>query len=158
MRMQASVHVVIVWKTGMIVKQRSRMNGETDLKKLLRNMQPKRNAGEYVYCTVESKAQAMELDPLCMFVEDESVTVILPKDKADSLRLPYPAIFAWITLTVHSSLEAVGLTSAVAHALTEARISCNVVAAYYHDHIFVPVNDAKKAMQVLLILSGANHE
>jgi hypothetical protein len=52
-------------------------------------------------------------------------------------------------LTVHSSLEAVGLTAAVSKALTEANISCNVVAAYYHDHIFVPVKDAKQAMRVL---------
>lgn len=132
------------------------MNGETDLQILLRDMQPKRNTGEYVYCTVHSKTQALELDPVCMFLEEESVTVILPKDKADALNFFYPTTCAWITLTVHSSLEAVGLTSAVAAALTAANISCNVVAAYYHDHLFVPVKDADKAMQVLQSLSGAN--
>jgi uncharacterized protein len=61
----------------------------------------------------------------------------------------YAATYAWITLTVHSSLEAVGLTAAVSKALTEENISCNVVAAFFHDHIFVPVKDAERAMNAL---------
>ena len=134
------------------------MSGETNLQKLLKEMHPKLNEGEYVYCTVESKNDAAQLDPLGMFAEEESVTVILAKSKADALSLAYPMTFAWITLTIHSSLEAVGLTSAVAKALTEANISCNVVAAYYHDHIFVPLKDATRAMEVLQVLSGENHE
>lgn len=133
------------------------MNGETDLSVLLKEMKPQLHTGEYVYCTIDSKTQALQLDPLCMFAEEERVTLILPKAKADALKLSYPTTFAWITLTVHSSLEAVGLTSAVAQALTAANISCNVVAAYYHDHLFIPLKDADKAMQVLLDLSGASH-
>ena len=58
-------------------------------------------------------------------------------------------IFRLITLTVHSSLEAVGLTAVVTNKLAEHKISANVVAAYYHDHIFVPCEKAKKAMEVL---------
>lgn len=56
-------------------------------------------------------------------------------------------------MTVHSSLEAVGLTAAFSKALTQANISCNVIAAYYHDHIFVPMKDAERAMEVLLALT-----
>jgi hypothetical protein len=62
-------------------------------------------------------------------------------------------VCAWITLTVYSSLEAVGLTAAVSKALTDANISCNVIAAYHHDHIFVPIQDAQHAMKVLENLS-----
>ncbi len=131
------------------------MSGEMNLRKLLIGLQPRLNLGEYVYCTVDSKSRAQELDPLGLFAEEESVTVILPKSKADSLGLRYPTTFAWITLTVHSSLEAVGLTAAVAEALTKADISCNVVAAYYHDHIFVPAKDARQAMDVLQALQSA---
>ena len=134
------------------------MSGETNLRKLLKGLQPRLNPGEYVYCTVDSKIDVMGLEPLGLFAEEESVTVILPKSKADSLRLPFSTTFAWITLTVHSSLEAVGLTAAVAKALTEANISCNVVAAYYHDHIFVPAKESKRAMDVLKTLAGENHE
>ena len=63
----------------------------------------------------------------------------------------------WITLDVHSSLEAVGLTAAVSAALAEENISCNVVAAYYHDHLFVPVADAERAMETLMRLTGVNN-
>jgi len=130
------------------------MTGETDLKKLLRGMKPGRNEGEFVFCTVESLQRANALDPLCMFQEQEAVTVILSKEQADEASLPYSITFAWITLTVHSSLEAVGLTAVVSKALTEADISCNVVAAYYHDHIFIPIKDADYAMKVLENLSN----
>ena len=134
------------------------MSGEVNLQILLKEMKPSLKEGQYVYCTVESKDHAARLDPLCMFAEEESVTVILPKGCADSWNLRYSTIFAWITLTVHSSLEAVGLTSAIAKALTEADVSCNVVAAYYHDHIFVPIQDASRAMEALLTLRGESHE
>jgi uncharacterized protein len=129
------------------------MNGETDLGKLLRTMQPELNPGEYVFCTLNSREQAAALDPLCLFQEREGMTVILRKEQADALGLSYAMTFAWITLTVHSSLEAVGLTAAISRALTGANISCNVVAAFYHDHIFVPARDAKRGMEVLEKLS-----
>ena len=129
------------------------MAGETDLQKLLQGMQPELNEGEYVFCTVDSFQHATILNPICVFQEKEAVTVILPKHQADDAALPYSVICAWITLTVHSSLEAVGLTAAVSKALTEANISCNVVAAYYHDHIFVPVKDATRALSVLTQLT-----
>ncbi len=125
------------------------MTGGIDLLKLIKDMKPELNKGEYVYCLVNSKEHAAALDPLCYFIEKEGVTVILSKEKADTLNIPYAVICVWITLTVHSSLEAVGLTAAVSKALTEANISCNVVAAFYHDHIFVPVKDATRAMEAL---------
>jgi len=134
------------------------MTGEVDLLKLIKGMKPERNNGEYVYCLVNSKEHVAALDPLCYFLEKEGVTVILPREKADAMNIPYAATCAWITLTVHSSLEAVGLTAAVSKALTEANISCNVVAAFYHDHIFVPMKDAERAMDALQKLTGANHE
>ena len=134
------------------------MTGETDLLKLIKDMQPELNQGEYVYCLVSSKEQAAGLDPLCYFLEKEGVTVILTKEKADAINIPYSTICVWITLTVHSSLEAVGLTAAVSKALTEANISCNMVAAFYHDHIFVPVKDSARAMDALQNLIEANQD
>ena len=129
------------------------MSGETELIKLLQNMKPELNTGEYVYCRADSKKQAAELEPLCFFIEKEGVTMILPKEKAEAVNIPYTTVCAWITLTVHSSLEAVGLTAAVSKVLTEANISCNVVAAFYHDHIFVPIADAPRAMDALFALT-----
>lgn len=130
------------------------MSGETDLARLLQNMRPERTPGDYVFCTVESFERAAALQPVGMFQEKEGMTVILRKQQADELSLPYAAVFAWITLTVHSSLEAVGLTAAVSRALAQAGISCNMVAAFYHDHIFIPAADADRAMEALLALAG----
>ena len=134
------------------------MTGEVDLKKLIEGIKPELNQGEYVFCLVSSKEQAAGLDPLCYFLEKEGVTVILTKEKADAMDIPYSTTCAWITLTVHSALEAVGLTAAVSKALTEANISCNVVAAFYHDHIFVPVKDSVRAMETLQNLIEANQD
>ncbi len=125
------------------------MSGELNLQKLIQNMQPELNPGQYVYCLADSKEQVNSLDPLFYFFEKEGMTMILPKEKADAMHIPYSTTCAWITLTVHSSLEAVGLTAAVSKALTEANISCNVVAAFYHDHIFVPIKDTARAMDTL---------
>lgn len=125
------------------------MSGETNLTKLIKEMQPELNTGEYVFSLKESRDNAMLTEALCLFQEKEGITMILSKQRADEAGLAYSATFAWITLTVHSSLEAVGLTAMVSKALAKANISCNLVAAYYHDHLFVPFKDAEQAMNVL---------
>ena len=128
--------------------------GETNLAALLKNMHPELNEGEYVFCTVAEDFPISHKDIICAFKEKEGTTLILNKEIADALQLPCSYIASWITLTVHSSLEATGLTAAFSTALAQAGISCNVVAAYYHDHIFVDKKDADRAMEVLRELSG----
>lgn len=129
------------------------MQGETDLSMLLKTMRPELNDGDYVFCTIPHEEQINAVNAIGLFKEKEGVTVILSRPQADKLHLSYHYIAAWITLTAHSSLNAVGLTAAFAKALAEAGISCNVIAAYYHDHIFVAKDDAGKAMEVLRKLS-----
>jgi hypothetical protein len=130
------------------------MSGETDLKRLLAEMEPMLHDGEYVYCTVEGRAAAwFALEPIGTFRENEGITLILERARAEAAGLSYGPVLRLITLSVHSALEAVGLTAAVSGALTQAGISANVVAAYYHDHIFVPAADAKMAVEVLQTLS-----
>ena len=123
--------------------------GEKDLATLLKNMKPEHNSGEYVFCTIASleniNLEAIEM----LFREKEGITLILKKEIADQFNLSYSFIASWITLTVHSSLEAVGLTAAFSKALADQGISCNVVAAFYHDHIFVDQKDTEKAMMIL---------
>jgi len=129
------------------------MTGEKDLDKLLKTMKPKHNFGDYVFCVVDDLENIDLKDVILVFKEPEGNTIIIEKDLADSLNLQYSFIAAWITLTVHSSLEAVGLTAAFSSALARAGISCNVVAGYYHDHIFVDKKDITKAMEILNKLS-----
>jgi uncharacterized protein len=125
------------------------MSGEKDLDRLLKTMKPQHNAGDYVFCVANDLTQFKMSDVLLLFKEHEANTIIIKKEIADSLNLPYTFVAAWITLMVHSSLEAVGLTAAFSTALAANNISCNVVAAFYHDHIFVDKKDIDKAMQVL---------
>ena len=129
------------------------MTGETNLNKLLQTIVPVLNPGSYVFCQLKTLHNINPAEVLCIFKEAEAVTIILKKEMADQLQLAYHYVAAWISLTVHSSLEAVGLTAAFSTALAKENISCNVVAAFYHDHIFVDVKDAVKAMGVLQKLS-----
>lgn len=130
------------------------MTGESNLATLIRTMRPKLNEGDYVFCTLRDLREVDINRVVSLFREEEGYTVILEKSLADSLNLEYTFVSAWITLTVHSSLEAVGLTAAFSNALSGNGISCNVVAAFYHDHIFVNRKDAAKAMEVLIHLSS----
>ena len=125
------------------------MSGEKDLEILLKSMKPEHVSGDYVFCKVE-KFENLDLNNIVMlFKEKEAITLILKKEIADQLQLDYSVVMSWITLTVHSSLEAVGLTAAFSKVLSEQGISCNVVAAYYHDHIFVNQKEVQKAMEIL---------
>ena len=125
------------------------MKGEKNLTALLKNLKPQLHKGEYVFVTLENPNSINRDETIGEFKEAEGTTVIITKQKADSLQLEYNYIAAWITLQVHSALEAVGLTAAFSTALAENNISCNVVAGYYHDHIFVDVKDAEKAIEIL---------
>ena len=129
------------------------MTGETNLTTLLKNMTPVLNKGDYVYCAVSSLLSIYTANILGLFKEAEGFTIILKKEMADQLQLEYSYIAAWITLNIHSSLAATGLTAAFSTALAQEGISCNVVAAYYHDHIFVAKKDADRAMEALRKLS-----
>ena len=125
------------------------MPGESDLNIILKTLKPFLHEGEYVFCQVPDQYPIDLNDIISYFKEGEGVTIILSKITADRFKLPYSFVSAWITLTVHSSLESVGLTAAFSNALAAAGISCNVVAAYFHDHIFVDIKDARQAMKVL---------
>lgn len=131
------------------------MPGETDLNKLIERMTPALRPGAYVFTTVEDiKGIGLDQkDIIGLFKEREGFTLILEKSIADSIALDYDFVAAWITLEVHSSLNAVGLTAAVSKVLAKANISCNVVAGYYHDHIFVPRSEAEKTLALLEHLS-----
>ncbi|MGF1519116.1 MAG: ACT domain-containing protein [Nodosilinea sp.] len=130
------------------------MAGETDLTQLLKTMKPLLRQGDYVFCTLPNATHCPpHLDPVGYFKEDEGLTLMLLKPQADMAGLSYSAVFALITLTVHSSLEAVGFIAAIATHLASHGISVNPVSAFYHDHLFVPTRDAERAIALLQSLS-----
>lgn len=127
------------------------MSGETNLSTLLATMAPTLLEDEYIFCTMPNKqyGDLAHLLPLATFQETEGLTLVIPRQQADTLNITYDVVFRCITLTIHSSLEAVGLTAAVATKLAEQGLSANVIAAFYHDHIFVQADKADKAMSAL---------
>ena len=131
------------------------MSAITDLNTLLQSMSPELQVGEFVFCTVKNPlSEVVPLQPIATFMEQEGLTVIVEKQQAQRANLGFDGVFKLITLTVHSSLDAVGLTAAVATKLAEHGISANVVAAFYHDHIFVPKGKAHEAMSALTELTA----
>jgi len=127
------------------------MAGETDIDKLLALLQPTLLDGEYVFCTLKSGSlpDTAGLAPLATYQEEEGLSLLLEKSRADQAGLAYNSVFRGITLSVHSSLDAVGFTAAVATRLAGSGIPANVIAAHYHDHVFVPANRADQAMALL---------
>lgn len=125
------------------------MSGETNLKELLKNMSPTINEGSFVFCSVHSDFVVPDSLIQAFFKEKEGKTIVISREAAEKLDLEYSSVMAYITLNVHSSLAAVGLTAQVSSALARNNISCNIMAGYYHDHLFVDFDDAQKALNVL---------
>ena len=132
------------------------MKPSKDLSRLIKNLSPDLHEGEYVFCVVPKDVDIYSIKTVATFTEDEGTTMVLKKEDADCLNLKYQTVMSWITLKVYSSLEAVGLTAVVSDALAKNNISCNVIAAYYHDHIFVQKGDAIRAMHILNELVRTN--
>ena len=121
---------------------------------MVAGMTPDLKSGAYVFCAAGDRDWAA-LNPLALFREAEGVSLILERGAAEAAGFPIAAPMALITLNVYSALDGVGLTAAVATALAEAGIACNMVAALNHDHVFVPVEQADEAMAVLLALQAS---
>ena len=130
------------------------MTGETNLSRLLASLSPRLNPGRFVFCSVPQPTVVQVAAALGSFREAEGTTLILAREEAERLGLAYDYLAAWITLEVHSSLAAVGLTAAFAKALAGEGISCNVIAGFHHDHLFVAEADAECALARLQRLAA----
>ena len=121
-----------------------------ELDELLEALSPRLLDPEFAFCTVRGKpGDFMGLNPVATFAEAEGLSLVLEKGQAEKAGLPFKGTFRQITLDVRSSLDAVGLTAAVATKLALAGISANVVAAFHHDHVFVPAAKAEAALAAL---------
>jgi len=123
----------------------------SDRKQMIAQMAPVQRPGRYHFCTLKNPADAAGLlaAALASFHEAEGLSLILTEEQAAAAGLSTDHPMACLTLTVHSSLEGVGLTAAVARALADEGIACNMVAAFHHDHAFVPYAKAARALKVL---------
>jgi hypothetical protein len=128
------------------------MAAERDLTRLLRGLRPELNPGRFVFTTVTGPVP-LGVQPVVTVTEPEGRTLVLPQHEADAAGLGYDYVAGWITLRVNSALDAVGLTAAVAGELAWAGLSCNVIAGYHHDHLFVPHDRSAQAVTVLEALA-----
>jgi hypothetical protein len=124
------------------------MAGDRDLKKLLGQLRPEVTPGQFVFCTFPGRVPS-GLSPVVTVAEQEGITAVVEQQEAEALGLDYTYPAVWITLRTHSTLDTSGLTTAVAGRLAEHGISCNVVAGYHHDHLFVAAEHAERAVRVL---------
>jgi hypothetical protein len=131
------------------------MTGERDLAKLQRHIAPQLHPETFVYCCFPDFTLPAGLNPIGTFREAEGLTAIVEQSQAEQADVPHVFEARLITLTVHSSLEAIGFLAIVATRLAEAGISCNAMAAFHHDHVFVPKARADEAMALLAALASA---
>lgn len=122
--------------------------GSTNLAQMLATLEAAARPDTYVYTVLEPGHPALTLAQVTV-QEERGLTAVIRKQDAQQHNLDYEFECAWLTLTVHSSLEAVGLTAAFSAALGNAGISCNVIAGFYHDHLLVPIADKERALAVL---------
>jgi hypothetical protein len=127
------------------------MTGETDLQRLLRGMAPELAGCDWGYALAQTLPAG--LTPFATVAEDEGLTLIAPMVELQAAGLSPLGPMARITLTIHSSLAAVGLTAAVSQALAAKGISANMIAGFHHDHIFLPAERAEEAMAALWALT-----
>jgi hypothetical protein len=125
-----------------------------DAREMVSGMKPELKPGQYVFCAAGDRDWAA-LEPLAMFREAEGVSLILKQGEAEAAGFPVQGPMALITLNVYSALGGVGLTAAVATALAQAGIACNMVAALNHDHVFVSADRADEALAILLDLQAS---
>lgn len=131
------------------------MNGERDLARLLAALRVSARDGEFVFVGTAKGDAALAAIAEASIREDEGVTYVLPRAQADVRALHYDFIAAWLTLDVHSALDAVGLTAAVSGVLAERGIPCNVLAGKYHDHLLVAADRRDDALAALARLAAA---
>jgi uncharacterized protein len=130
------------------------MAGERDLRTLLQNMKSEMREGVFVFCTVpENEEIPTSLRPVLLFMECEGTTLVVRREDAERVGMPYQFPSRLITLNVHSSLDAVGFLAVITTRLAEAGISVNPVSAFYHDHLFVPEDRGPEVMHHLQSMS-----
>ena len=126
---------------------------ERDLETLLKTLKVKRHDHIWRFETIPGEASSWAdlvslrnvRDIAMLFQEDEGLTVITQADaetRADNR-------WVWLELSVHSDLHTVGFLAAIANALSAENIPCNSVSAVHHDHVFVPEDQADKAITAL---------
>ena len=134
------------------------MSGKTNLKEILQSINPYLLDESFVFITSSKPIEELinSLNPKATFLEDEGITLVINQRDADEHAIEYDSVFKCISLGVHSSLESYGLISTITKELAKNKISSNIFSGFFHDHIFVQNNLAKKALKVISLLESSS--
>lgn len=121
---------------------------------ILSDLNPVLSSTDYVY--IHYPNNSIPDEAIAFFREVEGLSLIVEKQWADARAIPYQLTLSHICINIQTSLELVGLTASLSTALTEANIPCNMVAAFHHDHIFIPSALKDRALQCILNLTKEN--
>jgi hypothetical protein len=141
-------------KSAAISTNKMLMLGQQNLDQLLQSMSPVVHSEVFVFCSFADGSVPHGMDAICTFREDKGLTAILPKSQASAFNIDFQFESTLITLSVHSSLFAVGFLARVCSTLAALDIPCNAVSGFYHDHLFVPSHRTDEAVAALKELSG----
>lgn len=125
------------------------MSGETDLGRILASLAVRQREGVFVYTFIPPGEPLPDMPIAAMVSESEGTSIVVGRDAADAAGLPYEFPAAWLTLTVHTSLQAVGVTASLTTALAVRGIPCNVIAGFHHDHVLIPVERVEDAIEAI---------
>jgi uncharacterized protein len=136
---------------GYILLMSAPVHGTRDM---IKGMSPILVDGSFVFGTTRDASLAAQCraKAIGMLIETEGESFILRAEDAEALGFDCSLRLRQITLRVHSSLTGVGLTAAVSATLAQLQIPSNIVAAFHHDHVFVPEALAEKALRALMDL------
>ncbi|MXO89343.1 ACT domain-containing protein [Pontixanthobacter aquaemixtae] len=125
-----------------------------DTSAMIAEMDPLLDPAQWCFVSASDQGWAFALMPhaLSTFREEEGLSLIVSQEAALEAGIEADP-YCRIKLRINSALDGVGLTAAVSAALADARIACNIVAAYHHDHVFVPAGRAEEALALLIGLS-----
>jgi len=131
---------------------------EKNLETLLCSIDPHLHSKKFVFCSVsEYEFGSLDITPLCLFREEEGVSLIVEKSTADRASLQHTGTWSLITCKINSDLTAVGFLAAMSKVLADAGIAANAVSAYFHDHLLVPSDKAQEALDLLRQLSDQHN-
>lgn len=123
---------------------------ERDLATMLATLSASVRDGRYVFVSRATADARLQVVADASVREAEGITYVVREDLAGGTPDDAPAFrAAWLTLDVQSALDAVGLTAAVAGALADAGIACNVIAGLHHDHLLVDAERRDDALAAL---------
>jgi uncharacterized protein len=125
------------------------MSGQKNLAEVIKSLKASCDNIEYGFAAVQNNKISIDDQVFCTVKENEGFTIIADKKYFETNGIKYDCPFAKLTIETHTSLDLIGLTAVLSKKLADNNIPANIIAGYYHDHIFVPYELRQKAIDLI---------